>query len=361
MEASELLIPCMDAALQYGASDLHFVAGKAPCLTLDGDMLPIDSLPPLSEEATKAVLDCVVTDSEAQALLKKQGYVDFRYRYQKRSFRVNAAAELKGYAITLRIIPEKVLTPEQIGLNDTIMNLIRRPQGLFLVTGVTGSGKSTTLAAILQHLANTELRKILTVEQPIEYVLAHGTSVVTQFDVPTHVTSFADALRSGLRQAPNIILVGELRDAETMETALHAAETGHRVFATVHSKSAFETPDRIIEGMPADLQNQTRVSLASCLLGVMTQVLVRKTGGSGRVLAYEFMLNNPAISNLIRTGKREQMKSYLQTGKTDGMRLLEDHLAELVVSGAVDEASALEKARDLDTLEKRISDLRKAE
>ena len=356
MEASELLIPCMDAALQYGASDLHFVAGKAPCLSLDGDMVPIDSVQPLTEEGTKAVLDCIVTDAEAQAVLKKQGYVDFRYRYQGRSFRVNAASELKGYAITLRVIPDKVPSPEKIGLNSTIMELVRRPQGLFLVTGVTGSGKSTTLAAILQHLANTELRKIITVEQPIEYVLAHGTSIVTQFDVPTHVTSFADALRSGLRQAPNIILVGELRDPETMETALHAAETGHRVFATVHSKSAHETPDRIIEGMPAELQNQTRVSLASCLLGVMTQVLVKKPQG-GRVLAYEFMVNTPAIANLIRTGKRDQMRSYLQTGREEGMQVLEDHLAELVAKGEADRESALEKARDPDSFKRRLTEL----
>ncbi len=357
MEASQLLIPCMDAALQYNASDLHFVAGKSPCLTIDGDMLPIDSLPPLTEEATKAVLDCVVTDGDAQVQLRKQGYVDFRYRYQQRSFRVNAATELKGYSLTLRVISDVVPKPEQIGVTKTIMDLVRRPQGLFLVTGVTGSGKSTTLAAIIQHLANTELRKIITVEQPIEYVLAHGTSLVTQFDVPTHVTTFADALRSGLRQAPNIILVGELRDSETMETALHAAETGHRVFATVHSKSAHETPDRIIEGMPADLQNQTRVSLASCLLGVMTQVLVKKPGGSGRKLAFEFMVNTPAIANLIRTGKREQMKSYLQSGKGEGMQVLEDHLAELVARGEADQDSALEKSRDPEYLKRRIAEL----
>jgi twitching motility protein PilT len=272
---------------------------------------------------------------------------DFAYEIQELArFRVNVFWQRKGLAAVLRTIPSKILTAKQLGLPDAILKFCMLTKGLVLVTGPTGSGKSTTLAAMVDHINDTRADHILTIEDPIEFTHPNKKCLVNQREIGTNTRSFANALRAALREDPDVILVGEMRDRETIELGITAAETGHLVFGTLHTNSAPKTVDRIIDVFPADQQDQIRAMLAESLKGVVSQVLLRKKGGKGRAAAQEIMVGTSAISNLIRENKIHQIPSMIQTGKKDGMQLLDQHILEFLMSDQVDPEEAYMKANN---------------
>jgi twitching motility protein PilT len=295
--------------------------------------------------------DCValmksITPERNQQEFQEEGGTDFGFAFgEKGRFRVSVFRAKGNVSIALRLIPTKILTFEEIGLPPTVQALCRRPRGLFLVTGPTGSGKTTTLATMLDYVNRNFDRHIITVEDPIEYYHPHRKSIFTQREVGVDVPSFAEALRRSLRQDPDVILVGEMRDLETMESAIRAAETGHLVFATLHTTGAQGTINRIIDAFPVAQQEQIRVQLSTTMIAVLSQVLLPKKGTSGRMAAYEFLLTTPAVCNLIRENKTYRIDSSIQTGKKYGMQLLDDHLWRLYDTGIVGGDDCLEMAR----------------
>jgi twitching motility protein PilT len=317
------------------ASDLHLTTGAVPTFRLDGDILPLDDLGILTAEESQNLVFEILTDRNRKIFVDTWE-LDTVYEVPEVGrFRCNVFMQRKGLGAVFRHIPTEILSAEQLGLPKSLIDLISVPKGLVLVTGPTGSGKSTTLAALIDYLNVNEKLHILTVEDPIEFTHENKRSLVNQREVGGHTKSFASALKASLREDPDIILVGEMRDLETISLALTAAETGHLVFGTLHTMSAPKTVDRIIDVFPEDRQAQIRVMLSESLRGVVSQTLFPKASGKGRVAALEILYNNRAIANLIREGKTFQIPSIMQTGKGDGMVTFADSVETLIKEGKI--------------------------
>ncbi len=344
----------LDTMIKQGGSDLHLTVGKPPCIRLHGRLRELKTKV-LDSEDTIALMKSIASE-RAQQELQEQGSCDFGFAYGDQArFRVSVFRQRGNLALVLRMIPSELMGFEKIGLPDIIKDLCRRPRGLFLVTGPTGSGKSSSLAAMINFI-NTNLdHHIITVEDPIEYTHNHKKSIVNQREIGGDVPSFAEATRRALRQDPDVILIGEMRDLETIEAAIRAAETGHLVFSTLHTNSAGGTINRIIDAFPVTQQNQIRVQLSASLIAVLSQSLLPVASGNGRVAAFEFLVVTPAIGNLIREGKPMSfIDSAIQTGKKYGMQLLDDHLWELYSSGRITAEDMLDKSREPGALLERV-------
>ncbi len=341
----------LEACIKMGGSDLHIVVGRPPVLRISGRLRSLDTKV-LEPDDTVALMKSITPERNQQEL-QEVGGTDYGFAFGDAGrFRTSVFRQKGHISMVLRLIPSELLSFEQIGLPKICASLCRRPRGLFLVTGPTGSGKTTTLASMINYINETLDRHIITVEEPIEYYHQHKKSVIVQREVGLDVPAFAEALRRALRQDPDVILVGELRDLETMEAAISAAETGHLVFGTLHTTGCQGTVNRIIDAFPVSQQEQIRVQLSTNLIAVLSQTLCPRRGG-GRVAAYEFMVVTPAISNLIRENKVYRIESSIQIGKKLGMQLLDDHLWELYDKELIDLDELLDKARNPgDMLEK---------
>jgi twitching motility protein PilT len=334
----------LDACWNMGASDIHLTVNRSPVLRIDGGLRSLDTKV-LEPEDTEALVRSITPDKNQQEL-QEEGGTDFGFAFgDKCRFRVSVFRQKGSVAMVLRLIPSKMLTFDELGLPKICQALCRRPRGLFLVTGPTGSGKTTTLATMIDYINESFDRHIVTVEEPIEYYHKHKRAIINQRSVGVDVPSFAEALRRVLRMDPDVILVGELRDLETIEAAVRAAETGHLVFSTVHTTSAAGTITRLIDVFPVSQQEQIRIQLSSNLIAVLSQALCPRATGHGRIAAYEFMVVTPAIANLIRENKTYRIDSSIQTGKKLGMQLLDEHLWRLYDNGTITLEEMLDKSR----------------
>ena len=343
MDIAELLA----FGVKNDASDLHLSAGLPPMIRVDGEMRRIN-VPELDHKSVQSMVYDIMNDKQ-QKEFEEFLECDFSFEIPDLArFRVNAFNHNRGMGAVLRTIPSKILSLEQLGAPDILRTIADQPRGIVLVTGPTGSGKSTTLAAMLDHKNNTEYGHILTMEDPIEFVHQSKKCLVNQREVHRDTLGFAEALRSALREDPDIILVGEMRDPETIGLALSAAETGHVVFGTLHTSSAAKTIDRIIDVFPAAEKEMIRSMLSESLKAVVSQTLLKKNGG-GRVAAHEIMIGTPAIRNLIRENKIPQMYSAIQTGQSLGMQTLDQCLEKLVAKGTISIEEARGKAANKDT------------
>jgi twitching motility protein PilT len=341
------------AAVKNGVSDIHLTTGLPPVFRIDGGMRP-QKTKVLTADDTNGLMKSI-TPERCQAELAEKGGTDFGFAFKDLArFRVSVFKQRGQVAMVLRQIPNKLLTPEQLGVPEVCKKLVTRPRGLFLVTGPTGSGKSTTLAALIDYINRNFDHHIITVEDPIEFYHYSQKSTVNQREIGTDVPSFSEALRRALRQDPDVILVGELRDLETIEAAISAAETGHVVFGTLHTTGAQGTVNRIIDAFPTNQQEQIRTQLSTAILGVVSQTLLPKIGG-GRCAAYEVLVVDSGIGNLIRENKTFRINSAMQTGAKKGMRLLDDDLFRLWSERKVSEEDVLAKAQNFDELERRIT------
>jgi twitching motility protein PilT len=340
------------------ASDLHLSTGMPPLVRKDGHMQPLEaSAAPMTAADVEALLDPITPEKNREEFSRRHD-TDFAYAIEGLArFRANMFLDRKGRGAVFRVIPANILTAEQLGLSPHILQLCRLTKGLILVTGPTGSGKSTTLCAMIDYINKTREDHLIAIEDPIEFVHQNNKCLINQREVRTHTNSFKDALRAALREDPDIVLVGELRDLETVAIAIETAETGHLVFGTLHTTTAASTVDRIIDQFPADRQSQIRVMLSESLRGVIAQNLCRKVGG-GRIAALEVLIATSAVSNLIREGKTFQIPSMMQVGKAVGMVSLNDALMELVSKKLVAPDEAYSKSIDkagLDMLYKRAN------
>jgi len=346
----------LETCIKQGASDIHLVTGRPPVLRLHGGLRSLETKV-LNSDDTQALMKSITPDRNQQEL-QEGGTTDFGFAFgDKGRFRVSVFRQRGQLSLVLRLIPNELLSFEQIGLPKIIAGLCRRPQGLFLVTGPTGSGKTTTLASMINYINENLDRHIVTVEDPIEYYQYHKKSIINQREVGIDVPTFAEALRRVLRQDPDVILVGELRDLETIEAAVRAAETGHLVFSTLHTTGCQGTITRLIDAFPVNQQEQIRVQLSTNLIAVLSQTLCRKKEGKGRVAGYEFMVVTPAISNLIRENKTYRIDSAIQTGKKFKMQLMDDHLWSLFADKLIDRQEMLDKARYPGNLEEKANKL----
>jgi twitching motility protein PilT len=321
--------------LERNASDLHLTAGAHPTVRVRGHLLALEDYPVLTTERTREIVYSILTNDQRQRL-ETDWQIDFAYAIPGRArFRVNAYYQRGAIGAAFRLIPFSIKTLDQLGLPAVMHELARKPRGFVLVTGPTGSGKSTSLAAVIDEINETRSDHIMTVEDPIEFLHSHKKCLVNQREIGSDAQSFGAGLKSALRQDPDVILVGEMRDLETIHTALTAAETGHLVFATLHTQDTPQTIDRIIDVFPASQQQQVRVQLSVALQGIITQQLLPTADGAGRVAACEVLLATPAIRNLIREGKTHQIYSSLQTGASVGMQTMDAALATLVRAGRI--------------------------
>jgi twitching motility protein PilT len=335
MDVAELLIQTKER----GGSDLHLSAGSAPLMRLHGQLTAIEA-DVLSRDQVHRMVYEILNDDQRR-VFEEQRDLDFAIEIGEHArFRVNVFNQRNGEGAVFRVIPTQIRSFQELGLPDVMQTLALRENGLVLVTGPTGSGKSTTLAAMIDLVNSSQKKHIITLEDPIEFVHRSKGCLVNQREIGSHTKSFASALRAALREDPDVILVGEMRDLETISLALTAAETGHLVFATLHTKSAPKTVDRVIDAFPPAQQQQVRVQLAEALQGVISQVLLPTKDRKGRVAALEIMVATVAIRNLIREGKTHQMPSSIQTGTQVGMQSLEQALRNLVMQGRVDRSHA---------------------
>ena len=342
----------LETVIKRGASDLHITVGRPPVIRLHGHLRDLETKT-LTPEDTTALMKSITPDRNQQEL-QEEGGTDFGFAFGDAGrFRVAVFRQKGSLAMVLRLIPSKFLTFEEIGLPKIVPALCRRPRGLFLVTGPTGSGKTTTLASMLNYVNSNFDRHIICVEDPIEYYHQHRTSIFNQREVGVDVPSFSEALRRVLRQDPDVILVGELRDLETMEAAIRAAETGHLVFSTLHTTGCQGTINRIVDAFPQEQQEQIRVQLSTNLIAVLSQALMPRIP-KGMIAAYEFMVVTPAISNLIRENKTFRINSSIQTGKKFGMQLLDEHLFNLYQRGAVSEEDVVDRSSNAGQLQDKI-------
>jgi twitching motility protein PilT len=331
------------------ASDLHISTGSPPMIRLDGDMVILPGESVLSAESVQNILWPMVPSRNREEFDETHD-TDFAHEISGVArFRSNLFVDLNGMGAVFRVIPTKILSVEQLGLPKDLLTLCNLAKGLVVVTGPTGSGKSTTLAALIDYINTNQKKHIITIEDPVEFVHPNKMSLLNQREVGEHTKSFKRALRAALREDPDIVLLGEMRDLETIAIAMETAETGHLVFGTLHTSSAPSTIDRIIDQFPTEQQNQIRTMLSTSLKGVIAQMLCKKKGG-GRCAALEVMMGVPAISNLIREGKIFQIPSIIQTSRNMGMRLMNDSLLELVKAGKVEADEALSKSNDKNTL-----------
>ncbi|MEO3945473.1 type IV pilus twitching motility protein PilT [Gorillibacterium sp. CAU 1737] len=329
----------LKAAVEAGASDLHLTAGSPIMLRIHGELRPLGTRLLRPEDTENLVRQLI--GEEGWALFEESGDADFAYGISGVGrFRVNTYRQRSHAGLSIRVIPDRVPRLAALGLPEAAEWFAGRPQGLLLVTGPTGSGKSTSLAAIVDHINRTRRDHILTLEDPIEYLHEPKNSIINQREVGRDTSSFARGLRAALRQDPDVVLVGEMRDLETISTAITAAETGHLVLATLHTADAPQSIDRIIDVFPPGQQQQIRYQLSSVLLGIMAQRLLPKVDGTGKVAAVEVLVNTPAVANLIRSEKVHQLRSVMQTGRSSGMQTMEQALRELVQAGTVTEEAA---------------------
>lgn len=344
------LIAAMQEVVLQGASDLHLSVDSPPMLRIDGSLRPAGSSVTWSREKIKAALLSILSEPQ-QEIFEKELELDFAYAIAANArFRVNIYQQRGSMGGAFRIIPTELKQLTELGVPESVGKFAQLARGLVLVTGPTGSGKSTTLAAMVDLVNSTRADHIVTVEDPIEFLHQHKKSIVNQREVGADTHSFAAALKHVLRQDPDVILIGELRDLETISVALTAAETGHLVFATLHTQDAPQTIDRVIDVFPPHQQGQVRTQLAATLQGVVCQTLVKRADGKGRVVATEILVATPAIANLIREGKTYQIVSMMQAGRAQGMHTMDQHLADLVTAGTITYTAALEKAHDADGL-----------
>src|SRR5436305_10845033 len=341
----------LEQMVARGASDLHVSAGAPPTLRVRGEMVRLEDYGRLMPNDTQQLLYRVLS-SEQQKRLEIDRQLDLSQAVPGLArFRVNVYFQRESLGAAFRLIPEQLKTLEELHLPATLHDFATQPRGLVLVTGPTGTGKSTTLAALIDESNRTRAEHILTIEDPIEFVHRHKRSLVNQREIGPDARTFAEALRAALRQDPDVILLGEMRDLETISTALTAAETGHLVFGTLHTQSAPSTIDRIIDVFPAEQQEQVRVQIATSLQGVITQTLLPTADGTGRVPVLEILIPDDAVRNLIRQGKVEQIYSVMQTASSRGMQTMEQSLAELVLRGVIAKQVALGASSRRDQLE----------
>ncbi len=333
--------------VQSGASDLHLSAGLPPMMRVHGDVKQLN-FPPLEHKDVHAMVYDIMNDHQRK-FYESELECDFSYEIPNVSrFRVNAFNQSRGAAAVFRTIPTEILTLEQLQCPSIFAEIADKPRGIVLVTGPTGSGKSTTLAAMIDYINKSRQYHILTVEDPIEFVHKSNKSLINQREVGLQTKSFANALRSALREDPDVILVGEMRDLETIRLAMTAAETGHLVFGTLHTSSAAKTIDRIVDVFPAEEKDMVRAMLSESLQAVISQTLLKLKDGSGRIAAHEIMIGTPAIRNLIRENKVAQMYSAIQTGQQYGMQTLDQCLVGLMRKGLISKEAAMEKAVNKD-------------
>ncbi|MCX8039725.1 MAG: type IV pilus twitching motility protein PilT [Planctomycetota bacterium] len=345
----------LEICLQQNASDIHISCGRPPSFRVHGLIKSLNG-PPLTAD------DCVslmkqITSERGQQELAKDGSTDFAIGYQERArFRVSAFKQKGRVSMVLRLIPSKILSFEEIGLPPHVKDLITRPRGLILVTGPTGSGKTTTLATMIDFINQEEAGHIITIEDPIEYYHPHKKCVVNQREVHVDAPSFHEGLCRALREDPDVILVGEMRDLETISAAITAAETGHLVFGTLHTTGAARTIDRIIDAFPTNQQEMVRTQMAGNLLAVISQALVPRASGKGRVAAFEIMIMTPAISNLIRENKTYRIDSTIQTSAKEGMILLDEFFFKLFQAGTITYDTMMEFCKDPGYLQRRVQE-----
>ena len=343
----------LETVVREGISDLHLTTKQPPVVRLDGRMVKLETKTLDADDMVGLMKS--ITPERNQQELQEVGGTDFGFAFgDKARFRVSVFKQRGDIAMVLRQIPNLFLTFEQLGLpTEPIKKLLDRPRGLFLITGPTGSGKTTTLASMVNHMNETMDHHVITLEDPIEYYHEHKGCTINQRAIGVDVPTFAEALRRALRMDPDVILVGEMRDLETIESAITAAETGHIVFGTLHTTGAQGTVNRIIDAFPANQQEQIRVQLSTALIGILSQQLLHKLP-KGRVAAYELLILTPAIQNLIREGKTFRINSSIQTGRKYGMQLLDDHLFQLWKDGLCDEREVVTKSNLPDDLTHRI-------
>jgi twitching motility protein PilT len=347
----------IDKLLQFvvakNGSDLHLHVGRPPMVRLHGRLRALET-ETLTPEDTAALMRSITPDRQQQEV-QERGSADFGFSYQERArFRV-AVFKQKGHvSMTLRLIPSRLMTLQEIGLPDIVESLLGRTRGLFLVTGPTGSGKTTTLASMINYINENYDRHIITVEEPIEYYHEHKKSMINQREVGSDVESFEEAVRRALRADPDVILVGEMRDIQTMEAAIRAAETGHLVFSTLHTTGAAGTVNRIVDAFPVAQKEMVRVQLASSLMAVISQTLVPRIDMPGRIAAYEFMVISPAAQNLIRKNEPYRLESFIQTGRKMGMQLLDDSLWDLYSRHIISVEETLERCQRREEVEQKL-------
>ncbi len=348
-------MPRIDSILQLvqaqGASDLHLVSGSPPMLRIHGDLQPIE-YEPLTSEVIVGLLAEIMTEEQ---MARYQGLEEVDFAYEVPTvvrLRCNVYQQTNGMAAAFRLLPTRILTVEQLGLPPQVLRFAEMNRGLVIVTGPPGSGKSTTLAAIVDHINRTRKRHVITLEDPIEYVHQNQRCLMNQREVGRNTRSFADALRASLREDPNVILVGEMRDRESLALAISAAETGQLVLGSLHTQSAIATVDRILDAFPPDQQNQVRSQLSESLKGIVAQRLLKRADGRGRAAAVEILFGTPAVSSLIREKKTFQLASVMQSSKRDGMLTFEDSVLTLVRQGVVAAEEAAGYGIDADTLER---------
>ncbi|MCB5952533.1 type IV pilus twitching motility protein PilT [Enterococcus sp. BWT-B8] len=323
-------------AVEKKVSDIHLIEGVPPMFRLHGNLQPIEGMPVLYSDKISAMGESICTKKQ-WADFNELGEVDLAYELKNVSrFRVNIFKQMDEVAIALRQIPIEIPNLDSLGVPDALRRMIHKSQGLFLVTGPTGSGKSTTLAAMLDYLNDTKKTHVLTLEDPVEYIHNHKKSIISQREIGRDTASFSNGLRAALRQDPDVILVGEMRDFETISIALTAAETGHLVLGTLHTSSAPSTIERIVDVFPAEQQSQVRTQLAGALVGILSQRLLPTRDGKGRAAATEMLINTKGIASIIRSGKTHQISNMLQMGKTEGMHTMSGSITQLVQSQRVD-------------------------
>lgn len=341
------------AAHKIGTSDIHLSPGSPLMFRINGELAP-QMEEPLKPDEITAIIRPVITDEQIEEL-GKVGELDFAFSIPGFSrIRVNIFQQRNTYAAALRILAYDVPQPQQLGIPKAIVDLTNRKRGLVLVTGATGSGKSTTLASLIEVISQRDAKNIITLEDPIEYMHAHKKSVVSQREIGVDTMSYANGLRAALRQDPDVILVGEMRDLETISTAITAAETGHLVFSTLHTNSAADAVDRVIDVFPPHQQQQIRVQFSAVLEGVIAQQLLPRVDGRGRFAAFEVMLANPAIRNLIREGKAYQLPSIMQTSRKEGMQMMDDAIMGAFRNGFITRETAVTFAHDPVNMESKL-------
>jgi twitching motility protein PilT len=340
----------LKASVSRGASDIQIVPGKPPMMRIHGEMHPLSEVPPLSGEDAKRMIYSVLYEDQ-RSRFETDWELDTSLSVPNVArFRVNVYQQRKGVGAAFRAIPSKIPTPQEIGLMPSVARLAELPRGLILVTGPTGSGKSTTLASLIETINQSQRKTLLTIEDPIEFVYEDKNSVILQREVGQQTKSFAEGLRRALRQNPDVILVGEMRDLETIQLAITAAETGHLCFATLHTQDAPTSVDRIIDVFPPHQQQQVRVQVSTVLRAVVSQILLPRKGGQGRVASREVMTVTPAVANLIREGKIHQLYGAIEAGSKFGMISMDQHLAFLIKQDLIDLDVAISKAHDPQTL-----------
>lgn len=354
VEASSMQMDrLLDTVVRQGASDLHISIGRPPTLRLNGRLRSL-ATKVLESEDSMSLMKQIAPERNQQEL-QENGGSDFGIAFSNAArFRCSIFKQRGAVSMVLRQIPNRLMTFDEIGLPPICLDLIRRPRGLMLVTGPTGSGKSTSLATMIDHINQNYERHIVTVEDPIEFYHFHKKSVVNQREVGADVPSFSEALKRVLRMDPDVVLVGEMRDLETIEAAIRAAETGHLVFGTLHTTGAAGTINRIIDAFPTNQQEQIRVQLSTSLIAVLSQVLLVRKDRPGRLAAYEFLMVTPAIANLIRENKTFRIDSAIQTGKKFGMQLLDDHLWRMYTENRIDAEEMIDKAKDAGALRDKV-------